>query len=62
MNTASNEDVYVRVSDEAGDDLVCPLEAVTDGGRIRAAAAESCIEQEVIGRYAGQLKIVDAVA
>jgi hypothetical protein len=62
MNTQNNAELYVKVTDAAGDELVCPLAAVTEGGRIREAAEESCVEQEVIGRYAGRLKLVDAVA
>ena len=62
MSAHANEAVYVRVTDGTGDELVCPLDAVTDGGRIREAAEEDCIETDVIGRYAGNLNIVDAVA
>jgi hypothetical protein len=62
MNTETNEDVYVRVKDMAGNDFVCPLNELRDARKISATELENCFEGDVVGRYAGQLKIVDSEA
>ena len=43
----------------AGNDFVCPLDELKDPGSISDAELENCVEDAVVGRYAGQLKIVD---
>lgn len=60
MNTEKNENVYVRVKDMAGNDFVCPLNELRDAKAISDAELENCFEGDVVGRYAGQLKIVDS--
>ena len=60
MNTEKNENVYVKVKDMAGNDFVCPLNELRDAKKISEAELENCSEGDVIGRYAGQLKIVDS--
>lgn len=59
MNAEYMESRYVRVEDDAGNVLVCPFD---DHGGIAPGVADSedCVENEVVGRYAGRLKIVDA--
>ena len=46
----------------AGNDFVCPLEELKDPGSISDAELENCVEDAVVGRYAGQLKMVDRVS
>ena len=58
MNSDSKDTLYTRVKDADGEDLVCPYEAIGDGGHIREAYLNDCMEPDVIGRYAGQIKIV----
>ena len=60
MNTENNENVYVKVKDMAGNDFVCPLNELRDVKTISDADLENCFEGDVVGRYAGQLKIVDS--
>lgn len=60
MNTEISEDIYVRVKDMAGNDFVCPLNELRDDREISDAELENCFEGDVVGRYAGQLKIVDS--
>ena len=60
MNTESNEDVYVKVKDMAGNEFVCPLNELRDTSQIGDAGLENCFDGDVVGRYAGQLNIVDA--
>jgi len=60
MNTEPMESQYVRVRDNDGNELVCPLNEFTGNGR-GLGDSEDCVESEVVGRYAGRLKVVDAV-
>ncbi|MDJ0783506.1 MAG: hypothetical protein QNJ22_16135 [Desulfosarcinaceae bacterium] len=59
MNANHAEELYVKVKDTDGAELVCPYDTVTVTGRIRESGLDDCIEQEVIGRYAGNIKIVE---
>ena len=60
MNSEYMERRYVKVRDDAGNVLVCPLDD-HDGIAPGIVDSEDCVENEVVGRYAGRLKIVDAV-
>jgi hypothetical protein len=62
MNSEKHENVYVRVKDMAGNDFVCPLNELRDPKSISEAESENCFEGDVVGRYAGMIKIVDSVA
>lgn len=53
-----NENVFVKVKDMAGNEFVCPLTELRDARKISDTELESCFEGDVIGRYAGQLNIV----
>jgi len=59
MNTKSNEDIHVRVKDMAGNEFVCPLNELRDASKISDIELENCFDGDVVGRYAGQLNIVD---
>ena len=60
MNTENKETLYVKVKDMAGNDFVCPLDELKDPKSISDAELENCVEDAVVGRYAGQMKIVDS--
>ena len=60
MNPENQETLYVKVKDMAGNDFVCPLDELKDPTSISDAELENCVEDAVVGRYAGQMKIVDA--
>lgn len=62
MNTETNENVYVKVKDMAGNEFVCPLNELRDAKSVSETELENCFEGDVVGRYAGQLKIVDSEA
>ena len=59
MNTETNENVYVKVKDMAGNEFVCPLNELRDASKISEAELENCFEGDVVGRYAGLLDIID---
>ena len=59
MSDDNNQNVYVRVKDMVGNEFVCPLKELRDARKISDDELENCFEGDVIGRYAGQLNIVD---
>ncbi len=58
MNTETNETVYVKVKDGAGNEFVCPLNELRDARSVSDDELENCFEGDVVGRYAGQLNII----
>lgn len=59
MSTESNENVYVKVKDMAGNEFVCPLNELKDVKNISETELDNCFDGDVVGRYAGQLNIID---
>ena len=59
MNTENTETLYVKVKDVAGNDFVCPLDELRDPSSLSDVEMENCVEDAVVGRYAGRLKMVD---
>ena len=60
MNTEKNDGVYVKVKDMAGNEFVCPLNELRNVKGVSEEELENCFEGDVVGRYAGQLNIVDS--
>jgi hypothetical protein len=60
MNTEKTNDVFVKVKDEAGNEFVCPLNELRNVKDVSAEELKNCFEGDVIGRYAGNLNIVDS--
>lgn len=60
MKTGKKEEVYVKVKDMAGNEFVCPLSELRDAKSISESELENCFEGDVVGRYAGQISIVDS--
>jgi len=60
MSKESNEDVYVKVKDMAGNEFVCPLSELRDARKVSDAELENCFDGDVVGRYAGQLNVIDS--
>lgn len=59
MDKEKSEDQFVKVKDMAGNDFVCPLNELRDPKSISETELENCFEGDVIGRYAGQMNIVN---
>jgi hypothetical protein len=59
MKTETKESVFVKVKDMAGNEFVCPLNELRDVRKISDTELENCFEGDVVGRYAGQLNIID---
>jgi hypothetical protein len=60
MTKKHEDDVFVKVKDMAGNEFVCPLNELRDAKNVDAEELENCFEGDVVGRYAGQLNIVNA--
>jgi hypothetical protein len=44
----------------AGNEFVCPLNELKDLKNITETELDNCFDGDVVGRYAGQLNIVDS--
>jgi hypothetical protein len=62
MKTEQNKDVFVRGKDTDGIDIVCPIGVMEDPVSANQEGFDDCFEADVIGRYAGRIKIVDPAA
>jgi len=52
-----DEKRFVLVKDSKGEKFLCPIDAGQDPSSIRIDEEDDCVEDDVIGRYAGNLKI-----
>jgi hypothetical protein len=60
MKTEKKDDVYVKVKDTAGNEFVCPLNELRNVKNVSEEELEDCFSGDVVGRYAGQLNIVES--
>jgi hypothetical protein len=60
VNTNKKGDVYFKVKDMAGNEFVCPLDELRNVKNVSEEELENCFEGDVVGRYAGQLNIVES--
>jgi len=56
---SSKKDVYVRVKDGKGNEFLCPLNALKDVREATSEEMDSCVDDGTVGRYAGNIDIVD---
>lgn len=59
MNEQDKKQVYVRVKDGAGNQFLCPIEALKDIRKATVQELENCVDNAVAERYAGEIRIVD---
>jgi hypothetical protein len=52
-----NENRFIWVKDPKGQKYLCPINATRKDRSIRLDADDDCIEEEVIGRYSGNIGI-----
>jgi hypothetical protein len=57
MSESMDEQVYVRVKDAAGNEFVCPIEALKGLGEVPEEVLDKCVDDATVGRYAGNIKI-----
>jgi len=59
MNDKNNENLYVRVKDYAGNEFVCPIDALKNPGDVSEEELENCVDDATVNRYIGNIKIVE---
>ena len=57
--SGQKENLFVRVTDMAGNEFVCPIDALKRPGEVTEDDLENCVDDATVGRYAGNIKIVD---
>lgn len=55
MSEKEKKDVWVRVKDEAGNEFICPIDALKNRESATSDELESCVDNAVTERYAGHL-------
>ena len=50
---------FVRVKDTAGNDWLCPIDALKNPKDASEEELEHCVDDATVGRYAGDIDIVD---
>jgi hypothetical protein len=59
MSEAKEDQVYVRVKDRAGNEFVCPLDALKGLKEVSEEILDNCVDDATVGRYAGNIQIKD---
>ena len=53
----NDSNTFVLVKDSKGEKFLCPIDAIQNSSFIDIEAINDCIEEDVIGRYAGNIKV-----
>ena len=59
MALQKKKQVYVRVKDGVGNQFLCPIDALKDIKKATDDEIENCVDDAVVGRYAGEIKVAD---
>jgi hypothetical protein len=59
MSEGKEDQVYVRVKDRAGNEFVCPIDALKKLKEVPEEILDHCVDDATVGRYAGNIKIQD---
>jgi len=59
MSEDKKEQVYVRVKDLAGNEFVCPVDALKGLKEVPEEILDDCVDDATVARYAGNIKIKD---
>jgi hypothetical protein len=59
MTEEKPKSVYVRVRDGSGNLFLCPIDALKDPKEATDQELENCVDDAVVGRYAGEIKVTD---
>jgi hypothetical protein len=57
MTDSKQEQVYVRVKDVAGNEFVCPIDALKGLKEVPEDVLDNCVDDATVGRYAGNIKV-----
>jgi hypothetical protein len=59
MSDKEKKDVWVRVKDNAGNEFICPLDALKERKSATDEELENCVDDAVVGRYSGNIDIAE---
>jgi hypothetical protein len=55
--TENNDNTFILVKNSKGVRFICPINSVGNSQPERLDEIDDCVEEDVIGRYAGNIKI-----
>jgi hypothetical protein len=58
MSESNEQQVYVRVKDVAGNEFVCPIDALKNLKEVSEEVLDNCVDDATVGRYSGNIKVV----
>jgi hypothetical protein len=58
MESKDKKYKYLKVKDKAGNEFLCPLDALKSVSEATEKELAECVEGDVVGRYAGDIEIV----
>ena len=58
MVTENKRAKYLKVKDGAGNEFLCPLDALKSVADATDDELENCVDEAVVGRYAGDIEVV----
>jgi hypothetical protein len=59
MESKEKKNLYVRVKDRAGNDFLCPIDALKDPKDATDDEIANCVDDATVQRYAGDIEITD---
>ena len=59
MTTSGKKRVYLRVKDGAGNQFLCPMDALKDVKKATEEELENCVDNAVAERYAGEIEVAE---
>ncbi len=59
MADQKQKPTYVRVKDIAGNEFICPLDALKNPATATDEELNNCVDNATVGRYAGNMDIQD---
>jgi hypothetical protein len=59
MAKGKQDNLYVRVKDGAGNEFLCPIDALKDPKKATEEEIKNCVDDATVGRYAGDIEVVD---
>jgi hypothetical protein len=57
MSEHNEQQVYVKVKDAAGNEFVCPIDALKNLNEVTEEVLDNCVDDATVGRYSGNLNI-----
>jgi hypothetical protein len=57
MNANREDQVYVKVKDFAGNEFVCPIDALKELKEVPEDVLDHCVDDATVGRYAGNIRV-----